>query len=156
MKVFAYLLLLVSLVFVGGLACTLAFDYEVTVLKGKSMSPTLNEGDLIITSNFQGKAKPGMIVTFPRNKEVIIHRIYSSAGENRIRTKGDAAKNPDPWLVPVSQIRGNYLFKVPYLGYVVSFMGSPLYSAVAPLLFVLLIVLYETKEKKKIMEGGGE
>jgi len=153
MKAFVYLLVLVSLIFVGGLACTLAFGYEVAVLKGESMSPTLNEGDLIITSNFQGKIKPGMIVIYNQGSEVIIHRVVLIE-DGQLRTKGDAQGYFDQWLVPISGVKGAYLFKIPRLGHLASFIRTPFYQVSISMFFIVLFVVYE--RKKKIIEGGGK
>lgn len=41
-------------------------------------------------------------------------------------TKGDAAEDADPWAVSVSDVKGVYLFKIPYVGYMTSFIRTKL------------------------------
>ena len=41
-------------------------------------------------------------------------------------TKGDANGVPDPWRIPARGRGWRYRFAVPYLGYAVGLIGSPL------------------------------
>jgi len=89
----------------------------------------VNMGDLIITGPvngpINGEVKPGTIVTYEYKKELITHRVESIDGETLV-TKGDAVEDPDPWSVEMSNVRGVYLFKVPYVGYMTSFVQTKL------------------------------
>lgn len=44
------------------------------------------------------------------------HRILSKTEEG-YQTKGDANTDPDSGTIPAENIRGTYLFCIPYLGY---------------------------------------
>jgi len=87
------------------------------------MSPVLNHGDLIFLEKISNKEiKPGMIIVYdkyiPEEKKImtIIHRVIGVEGEN-LKTKGDANSWTDPWQVSISEVKGVYLFRIPYLGY---------------------------------------
>ncbi len=60
-------------------------------------------------------SRPGTIITFEHGKELITHRVVSIEGES-LTTKGDAVKDPDPWLTSPAEVQGIYLFKIPYAG----------------------------------------
>ena len=91
------------------------------------MRPAINMGDLIITGPMNGpingEIKPGTVVTYEYRKENITHRVKSIDGQTLV-TKGDAVEDPDPWVVTISDVRGVYLFKIPYLGYVTNFVQT--------------------------------
>ncbi len=90
------------------------------------MKPTINLADAIITvpvSNpFGIELRPGTIVTYKHEKNLISHRVLSINGDTLV-TKGDASEEPDP-LVAISDVKGLYLFKIPLIGYVASFVQT--------------------------------
>jgi hypothetical protein len=43
---------------------------------------------------------------------------------SNLTTKGDAVENADPWDVTMSDVRGVFLFKLPSVGYVTSFIQT--------------------------------
>lgn len=93
------------------------------------MKPTLNMGDMIINrplnSPLNGEISAGTIVTYKQGQRLVTHRVISIDGDTLV-TKGDAATEPDIWPVTVSDVKGTYLFKIPYLGYVSSFVQTKL------------------------------
>ena len=103
--------------------------YSLYLVRSESMRPALNLGDLIITSPpnelLIGEVGTGKIITYEYQSELVTHRVQSVEGQTLV-TKGDAVEDPDPWTVSLSDIRGIYLFKVPYVGYVTSFVQSKL------------------------------
>jgi signal peptidase I len=96
-------------------------EYNIGVVKGGSMSPSINQGDLIIVKSPKGEIKPGMIIAynvegdFAENNELTLHRVVRIEGE-RLITKGDSDVEDD-WLITISDVKGVYLFRIPYLGY---------------------------------------
>lgn len=114
--------------FIGGLIfLCLAPDYNVYIVRSESMKPTINLADIIITvpvdNPFGTQLKPGTIVTYKHEKDLITHRVLSINGDT-VAIKGDANEWPDPWPVAVSEVKGLYLFKVPLIGYVTSFVQT--------------------------------
>ncbi|GAI04745.1 unnamed protein product [marine sediment metagenome] len=130
MKVFLWLVSIVLGLVVAGLTF-LYFSpgYDLRLVRSESMKPAINMGDLIITGPLNGpingEIKPGTIVTYEYSKELITHRVQSIDGKTLV-TKGDAAEDADSWSVTLSDVRGVYLFRVPYVGYVTSFVQTKL------------------------------
>lgn len=102
-------------------------DYNLYIVRSGSMEPAINTGDVVITgpAGTFGSIKPGGIVTYELGKELITHRVVSIDG-NTLITKGDANEDPDSSPVQLSQVKGSYLFKIPYVGYFTSFLRTRL------------------------------
>lgn len=102
-------------------------DYNLYLVRSESMVPAINMGDLIITGPMggpmNGEIKPGTVVTYEHNEELITHRVASIDGKALV-TKGDAVEDPDPWQVTIADVRGVYLFKIPYIGYGLRFIQT--------------------------------
>ena len=130
MKVFLWLVSIVLGLVVAGLTF-LYFSpgYDLRLVRSESMKPAINMGDLIITGPLNGpingEIKPGTIVTYEYSKELITHRVQSIDGKTLV-TKGDAVEDTDSWSVTLSDVRGVYLFRIPYVGYVTSFVQTKL------------------------------
>ena len=117
MKAFSWSVLIVFALVIGGfLFLRLSPDYNIYLMKGESMVPTLNAGDMIINGPLNGplngKIRAGTIVTYQQDERLITHRVLSINGETLV-TKGDAAEDPDVWPVSLSDVKGTYLFKIP-------------------------------------------
>lgn len=120
--------IIVSGVIVLVFACLAFFyfvmDYRAYFVRSESMKPIINMGDLVIVaptgSSLTGQIEPGMIITYSLNKALITHRVVSVNGDSLV-TKGDASEERDPRSVSLSQVKGSYLFKIPYIGYFNSF-----------------------------------
>lgn len=131
MKVFKWSALSALILIVAGLAF-LRFGpgYDMYFVRSESMAPVINLGDLVITgpvgAPIIGEVKPGAIVTFKTAKnKLITHRVLSVKGDKLV-TKGDALEDPDPFSVTMSQVEGIYLFRIPGVGYVISFIRTRL------------------------------
>ena len=123
--------------------------YNLLLVRSESMRPAINVGDLIITgpvsSPINGEVKPGTIITYEHSKELITHRVDSIDGGTLV-TKGDAVEDPDPWSVEMSSIRGVYLFKIPYVGYVTSFVQTKLGWFLSIIIPAALLVIWLAKD----------
>jgi len=101
--------------------------YNLYLVRSESMRPAINIGDLIITGPMNGpingEVKPGTIITYEYSNELVTHRVRSIDGKTVV-TKGDATEDPDPWSVAMSDVRGVYLFKIPFMGYLTNFVQS--------------------------------
>jgi signal peptidase len=151
MKVLSWSFSIVLAVVVAGLAFIhFSPDYNMYLVRSESMKPAINMGDLVITGPLggplNGEIKPGTIVTYERGKEMVTHRVVSLVDINTLVTKGDAAEDPDPNPVTISQIRGAYLFKLPYLGYLSSFIRTKVGWFVIIILPAMLLVALIIKE----------
>ncbi len=103
--------------------------YNLYIVRSESMKPAINMGDLIITvppnGPINGEVETGRIITYQHNNDLVTHRVKSIDGTALV-TKGDASEDPDPWAVTLSDVKGVYLFKLPYVGYVTSFVQTKL------------------------------
>ena len=150
MKVFLWLVsIMLGLVVAGLTFLYFSPGYDLRLVRSESMRPAVNMGDLIITGPMNGpingELKPGMIVTYEYSKELITHRVQSIDGITLV-TKGDAVEDPDSWPVTVSDVRGIYLFKVPYVGYVTSFVQTKFGWFLAIIIPAALLVAWLVKD----------
>ena len=150
MKILNRLVLTVLVLVIAGLAFMyFTPDYNLYLVRSESMRPAINMGDLIITGPLDGpvsgEVKPGTIITYEFHKELVTHRVESIDGETLI-TKGDATEDPDPWSVAISDIRGVYLFKVPYVGFLTNFVQTKFGWFLTIIIPGTLLVLWLTKD----------
>ena len=103
--------------------------YDLFFIHSESMKPSLNLGDLVVTGPVKGLLSPeiksGTIITYKQGKDMVTHRVLSIKG-NTLITKGDANEDPDPAPVQMSDIVGIYLFKIPFIGFLVNFTHTKL------------------------------
>ena len=116
-------------------------DYEAQVVRSESMKPTLNMGDVVIVGPVKGQLKPGTIISYERGGELVIHRVIEVDGRY-IQTKGDAVEDPDPWEVSLADVEGVFVFKVPYLGFLSSFVRTSVGWGVLVILPAVLLIGY--------------
>lgn len=159
MKVISRLVMTVLVLIIAALAFMyFSPDYGLYLVRSESMKPTINMGDLIITGPingpFNGEIRPGTVVTYEYRKENITHRVKSIDGQTLV-TKGDATEDPDPWPVTLSDVRGIYLFKIPYLGYVTNFVQTKTGWFLTVIVPGALLVLWLAKDivKEALSEG---
>lgn len=150
MKGISWTISIVLALIIGGFAFIhFSPDYDVYLVRSESMKPAINMGDMIVTGPvngpLNGEVKPGTIVTYELGKETVTHRVISVDGSALV-TKGDAAEDPDPWAVTLSDVKGTYLFKIPYVGYLLSFMHSKLGWFLVIILPAALLVALLVKE----------
>ena len=102
-------------------------DYNLYIVRGESMKPAINMGDMIVTGPLNGPlsgpVNSGTIVSYDRGKGTVTHRVLSVEGD-MVVTKGDAVEDSDPWLVTLSDVTGIYLIKIPYAGYLSNYMRT--------------------------------
>jgi signal peptidase I len=150
-----------------GLVLIVAFSYlpnkkifsAYAIVTG-SMEPTVHVGALTFVQKTNPKElHKGDIIAFTvpsEPKMVILHRIYSIeqvASSQVFITKGDHNPIPDKWQVMPSQIRGKFVFTLPYIGYLIVFLKTPIgFGILIGLPVLLLIILNVLKIKEGIHE----
>ena len=150
MKTFSWIVSIVLGIALAGLAF-LYFTpgYNLYLVRSESMRPAINMGDLIITGPLNGlingEVKSGTIVTYEKNKELVTHRVQSIDGEALV-TKGDAVEDSDPWPVTMSDVRGIYLFKVPFVGFLTSFIQTKIGWFLAIIIPAALLIGWLAKD----------
>ncbi|MDD4876831.1 MAG: signal peptidase I [Dehalococcoidales bacterium] len=143
------ILVMLCIILIGLGIIFISPDYNLYMVRSESMTPTVNMGDLIITGPMNGpingEVNPGTIVTYEHNQELITHRVQSVDGTTLV-TKGDAVEGADPWPVAVSNVRGVYLFKIPYIGYMTSFVQTKVGWFISIIVPAALLVMWLVKD----------
>jgi signal peptidase len=115
------------------------------------MEPALKTGDIVVVKKIIPESiKEGDVITFQVAEDVIItHRvkeIVAAAGGVVFKTKGDANKIEDGSLISEQQLLGRVIFRIPYGGYLVSFIRSK--WGFVFLIVVPVIMLFYSEVKK--------
>jgi signal peptidase len=102
-----------------------------TVMSG-SMEPAIHTGDVVVDETIAPRdARIGDVVTFPdphRGGKLVTHRLRSlrRAGASMSAvTKGDANNTVERWRVPANGTIGRVVYRVPQLGYAMSYVRTP-------------------------------
>jgi signal peptidase I len=157
------------------LQITLNTQNPVVVVISRSMTPTINEGDILFVhgvdpadiKNGTAENKDGDIIVFDAYGipgwtsapvEPVVHRVidkYQLAGIWYFETKGDANPLPDPAPVSEDRVFGVVCGRIPYLGWIKIILADS--GLLIPLLVIISILLVisiiwdlfkEDKEKK--------
>ena len=107
------------------------FDWRLDVVFSSSMEPELRVGGLVVTRPADAEnIGVGDIITFyhPLSGELTSHRVIGveEGSSFHFRTKGDANGKGDSFVVPAQNVVGKVCFYLPYLGYVIQFLKTPL------------------------------
>jgi signal peptidase len=148
-------------------------DHSYVVLSG-SMEPTISAGDVIIVNSVAAsQIEQGDVITYGGERPTT-HRVVGVTqqdGGPAFRTQGDANENPDPGVVPASEVKGKVmtlggaLFVIPYVGYVIQFVNTSIgFTLLFVIPFTLLVLLElrdvifrsETSSDSDPADGGGE
>jgi signal peptidase I len=141
------------------LAAPLAFDARPLVVLSGSMEPALRTGDVsVVRSIAPLDARTGDIVTFrdPDNADrLITHRVRAMRVQGDavvFRTRGDANNISERWRVPANGEIGRLMYRIPKLGWVLSYARSKgvfvllLGGALALLLVLELTAIWRPEE----------
>lgn len=131
----------IIVLFLAGLAFIhFSPGYSFSLVRSGSMTPTIRVGDMIVTRPaVKAAVHPGTIVMYQHASALITHRVLSVNGDT-VTTKGDALQHPDAWTVYASDVKGIYLFKIPYLGYAINFARTKLGWFLVIIIPVLIII----------------
>jgi signal peptidase I len=113
-------------------ALPLAFGAHSMVVRSGSMTPAIRTGDVVVVRPITPtEAEVGEIVTFQDpdgSGRLLVHRIRAISGhdgEVSVTTQGDANSTREHWKVPEGGTIGTVVYRVPLLGFVVSWIGTP-------------------------------
>ena len=122
------------------------------VVSTGSMEPEIKTGSVVFSTLHNQEINKGDIIVFtsPENEEItIVHRVMDIENDEYI-TKGDNNDNEDDWVVFKNDIKGEVIFKIPYLGYVIDWMkttqGFIVTICIPALIFIITMI-------KKIKDG---
>ncbi len=89
-----------------------------------SMLPTIDKGDLLVVKGvsfdeIEAGRLNGTIVVYkhPVDGRLIVHRVYRKFEDNTLQTWGDNNPAPDAWRVPMEDVIGKVVLRIPYAGY---------------------------------------
>ena len=136
------------------------FGLKVYTVLSPSMEPEYKTGAVIYVKSIDPKKlEVGDVITFAISDETTVtHRIVEiisgENGELYFKTKGDANNSADEGSVHQDNVLGKPIFKIPYLGYVATFVTQPpsMYLSVAIGLILTVFVFmidYITSDSTK-------
>lgn len=124
---------------------------SMTVLTG-SMRPLLQPGDVVVDRMIApASARPGDIVTFHdpnRGGKLVTHRVRFISRRGAmvdVVTRGDANSVGERWSVPAAGRIGRVEYRIPYLGYLGQWVGTPLGRLLAIVLPALTLAIIELR-----------
>ncbi len=133
----------------GGDKMPMPLGFATSVVLSGSMEPELSVNDMIVVTP-QDSYQVGDVVVYQSYGTLIVHRIISIDGESVI-TQGDANTTPDQ-PIKLSDIKGEVVTSIPYVGLILSFVRSPL--GIILILGTAFILMERSfrKEKEESME----
>ncbi len=142
----------------------LLLPYKALTVYSGSMEPTIHTGSVAIDVPIASQdVKVGDIITFVRpdnQNELVTHRVVAietgPSGRAWV-TRGDANSVNDPWRVAASGAGYKYWFSIPYCGFVLVWLQSPigrLLFLVVPAAALGLLTLYELWWPRRAKQGA--
>jgi signal peptidase I len=114
--------------------------WQLQAVQSGSMAPTYPVGSMLVVGSIDAsQVKPGMAVVFEDPQitgRIVTHRVVGRAPGDTLQfwTQGDANATRDPFPVPARLVRGRVLWRVGYLGSLMTYLRWPRS-------FLLLVVL---------------
>ena len=108
------------------------FGWHLNIVYGGSMEPAMDVGSLAVIPPVDPQdVEVGDIITFKwrGSSALTTHRVVdvaNSDGSLMFTTKGDANEDPDSYGVPPEDVVGRVWMSVPYAGYVMDYIKTPL------------------------------
>ena len=143
---------LVIIIFIIAIFLIADDNYKILVVQSGSMRPSIKTGSLVIVRQ-SDNYKIGDIITFygfENLKESTTHRIYNIevAGNNIFYiTKGDDNNRQDKNKVVKDNIIGKVIFNIPYIGYLINFIKTPIGFGLI-IIAGLIIIINEIRKIK--------
>ena len=126
------------------------------VLSG-SMEPALSVGGVVVAKPVQpSDIGIGDIITFHSGETLVTHRIVemiNGQGQVSFITKGDANEEPDLSPVAAENVVGKVVFKMPFLGYLTSFVKTRLGLITTIFIPGLGIIILELKNMWQVVNA---
>ncbi|MFH0772758.1 MAG: signal peptidase I [bacterium] len=152
------LLVVTFLIVLSPLLPTKNYIYTYIVATG-SMEKTIMAGSVAFVKPAKiDTLKKGDIITFTSPKDpkaTILHRIFEIKEKNKVKTfftKGDNNNAPDNWVINSMQIKGQYLFSIPYIGHIGAFVKTPKGFGMIVVIPALILALLQVKTIKQGIE----
>jgi signal peptidase I len=116
------------------------------MVRGDSMLPTLETGDLVITES-RAEYRAGDVVAYrvPSSDVgsglLVIHRIATGDARHGFTLRGDNNSEPDPWQPTAADIVGLASFRIPAAGQLLGMLHQPATLASLGASLVVILVL---------------
>lgn len=122
------------------------FGIKTAIVLTGSMEPTLEINDFVIMKRPK-EIKVNDIIAYKDNdnKYEILHRVIKINNEE-ITTKGDANNTLDK-PINSSQVTGVYIFKIKYIGKIISFISRPIVFSIIITLLVISMFIPSKEDK---------
>lgn len=128
--------------------------YTPFIIVSGSMEPKIPVNNIIITKKIdEDKIKVGDVISYldEDNNIVVTHRVINikyTNGEFFYETKGDNNTMKDNNLVSYSQVQGKYLFSIPMLGKLISYVKTPKGMGVVIFYLICIYLIYDIAERE--------
>lgn len=113
-------------------ALPVAFGARSMVVLSGSMTPAIRTGDVVVVHPIApSDAEVGEIVTFKDSdgsERLLVHRVRAIAHHGArysFTTQGDANTSREHWSIPANGTIGRVAYRVPALGFAVSWITTP-------------------------------
>jgi signal peptidase I len=113
-------------------ALPLALGARSMVVRSGSMTPAIRTGDVVVVRPIPpSEARVGDIVTFEApdgSGRLLVHRVRAVARKGdqiAVTTQGDANTTREHWRVPADGTIGTVVYRVPSIGFAVSWISAP-------------------------------
>jgi signal peptidase len=104
------------------------FGWRVDTVRSGSMDPELKVGSVVITRPVQAEEiSVGDVITFrsPTSGEITSHRVSAIEDGPSFRTEAVSTEDADPFVTPAQGVVGRICFELPFAGYVVQRLVTP-------------------------------
>ena len=133
------------------------FHWRVDVVFSSSMEPELRVGGLVVTRPADAEnIRVGDVITFyhPLSGELTSHRVIGVEDDSSLhfQTKGDATEDGDSFVVPAENVVGKVCFHIPYFGYFIQFLKTPLGFILAVCIPGLIIIAMEIRNIWRVLD----
>jgi len=158
-KLAKYFGLVVGILIMLAAALTLLaprFDWRVDVVFSSSMEPELRVGGLVVTRPADAEnIGVGDIISFyhPLSGKLTSHRVIGVEEGSSLyfQTKGDATEDVDSFVVPAQNVVGKVCFHIPYFGYFIQFLKTPLGFILTLCIPGLIIIAMEMRNIWRVL-----
>jgi len=133
------------------------FGWRIEIVLSGSMEPAIPMGSIVVSRPVAPETiREGDIIMYSSigGKSLTTHRVDKVETEHGIQfiTKGDANNGADPNPVIPGQLAGLIVFHIPYLGYLIQFVKTPLGFAIALLIPAAVLIASEVYNLWKAMD----
>lgn len=131
-------------------------NYKLMSVLSGSMKPTFSPGDAIIVKNIDTETlKAGDVISFYSGEYLTTHRVkevIKSNSQLQFKTQGDNNNVADLETVNANKIVGKYIFHIPLIGFILTYMKGPIGIALVwgLIIFIICSEIYKNSKQKKI------